>query len=173
MCRSIPLCQLSVNRSLLQGSKGQAEFKQPKTAKARRVIALSPSTVAVLREHREAQEKLRQAIELPPLSDNDLVFCNYDGTPYRPDSISHAWLKLSRRTGINIRLHDARHTHASLILKAGIYPKVVQERLCHAAISTTLDTYSHVVPGLQEAAANRFDDILLPKEDKAVSKSIR
>lgn len=59
-----------------------------------------------------------------------------------------------------IRLHDARHTHASLMLKQGIHPKVVQERLGHSTISITLDTYSHVAPGLQEAAAKRFDDLL-------------
>jgi integrase len=60
----------------------------------------------------------------------------------------------------NIRLHDARHTHATIMLKQGVHPKVVQERLGHSTISTTLDTYSHVAPGLQEAAAKRFDDIL-------------
>ena len=138
----------------MQLSKGQVVFSQPKTAKARRVIALSPSTVGVLREHREEQEKLREALELE-LADSDLVFCHYDGTPYRPDTISHAWQKLAKKTGVNVRLHDARHSHASLMLKAGVHPKVVQERLGHATISTTLDTYSHVLPGLQEAAANR------------------
>ena len=59
-----------------------------------------------------------------------------------------------------ICLHDARHTHASLMLKQGVHPKVVQERLGHASIQMTLDTYSHVVPGLQEAAAIRFDEML-------------
>ena len=59
-----------------------------------------------------------------------------------------------------IRLHDARHTHASLMLKQGIHPKVVQERLGHSSIQMTIDTYSHVAPGIQEAAANRFDEIL-------------
>jgi integrase len=59
-----------------------------------------------------------------------------------------------------IRLHDARHTHASLMLKQDVYPKMVQERLGHASIMMTLDTYSHVAPGLQEAAAIRFDDML-------------
>ena len=62
-----------------------------------------------------------------------------------------------------IRLHDARHTHASLLLKQGVHPKIVQERLGHASIQITLDTYSHVAPGLQQAAANRFDDIVLSK----------
>ena len=54
-------------------------------------------------------------------------------------------------------------THASILLKQGIHPKVVQERLDHGSIQLTLDTYSHVLPGMQQAAANMFDDILLPK----------
>ena len=62
--------------------------------------------------------------------------------------------------------YDARHTHASLMLKQGIHPKIVQERLGHTSISITLDTYSHVAPGLQEAAANRFDDMLNHKAKK-------
>jgi len=70
-------------------------------------------------------------------------------------------LRLVKRAGLEgIRLHDARHTHASLMLKQGIHPKIVQERLGHSTIAITLDTYSHVAPGLQEAAANRFDEIL-------------
>jgi integrase len=68
-----------------------------------------------------------------------------------------------------IRLHDARHTHASLMLKQGVHPKIVQERLGHATIAVTLDTYSHVAPGLQEAAAAGFDKLVLPRlESEAV-----
>ena len=59
-----------------------------------------------------------------------------------------------------IRFHDARHTHASLMLKAGTHPKIVQERLGHSSIGMTLDIYSHVAPGLQEAAAEKFDNIV-------------
>ena len=71
---------------------------------------------------------------------------------------------LAAKAGVKvIRLHDARHTHASLMLKQGIHPKIVQERLGHGSIAITLDTYSHVAPGLQEAAANRFDEVLTPK----------
>ena len=62
------------------------------------------------------------------------------------------------RTGIEpVRLHDARHSHASIMLKQGTHPKIVQERLGHSSIAITLDTYSHVAPSLQEAAAVRFD----------------
>jgi integrase len=83
-----------------------------------------------------------------------------------------AWIKLVRRTGLKgVRLHDARHTHASLMLKQGVHPKVVQERLGHASIQVTLDTYSHVAPGLQEAAANGFDKMVLSRrENEAVEK---
>ena len=78
---------------------------------------------------------------------------------------SHNWIKLVRRIGLaGIRLHDARHSHASLMLKQGVHPKVVQERLGHSSIQITLDTYSHVAPGLQEAAANGFDDMVLSKQ---------
>jgi len=162
----LTLCQLSVTRALHQLQDGSLIFTQPKTAKGRRLISLSPSTVIVLREHRQQQEKMRQALGLA-LTEDDLVFCRVDGKPLLPNSISHAWTKLANRTGLKgIRLHDARHTHASLMLKQGIHPKVVQERLGHASIQITLDTYSHVAPGLQQAAANRFDDIVLPNRGK-------
>ena len=84
-----------------------------------------------------------------------------------PDTVTHAWRKLARRTGFRgIRLHDARHTHATLLLNQGVRPKVVQKRLEHATIPTTLDVYSHVAPGLQEAAAKRFDTLLEPSDDR-------
>jgi integrase len=78
---------------------------------------------------------------------------------------------LAGRAGIRvIRFHDARHTHASLMLKQGIHPKIVQERLGHSTISVTLDTYSHVAPGLQEAAAQRFDEAMGTKYNEAANK---
>lgn len=106
---------------------------------------------------------------LSSTGDDDLVFSQPDGKPLLPDSITVAWRKLARRCGLKgIRLHDARYTHASLMLKQGVHPKIVQERLGHASIQITLDTYSHVAPGLQQAAANRFDDIILPAETKSL-----
>jgi integrase len=166
------LCQLYVTRTLHQLSNGEILYRAPKTAKGRRMIALSPSAVLVLRKHREKQALQRAMLGIP-LTDDDLVFSQLDGKPLRPDSITHAWIKLVRRTGLEgIRLHDARHSHASLMLKAGIHPKIVQERLGHASIQITLDTYSHVAPGLQEAAANRFDELVNPSREKeAVAKS--
>jgi len=155
--------QISVSRTMqyLSGVKNHVTFKEPKSKKSRRLIALSPSTAFVLDEHLKSQGKMRESLQLPPITENDLVFSHWDGTPLLPDSISHAWVKLVRKCGLKgIRLHDARHTHATIMLKQGVHPKVVQERLGHSTISTTLDTYSHVSPGMQEAAARGFDDIL-------------
>jgi len=106
------------------------------------------------------------------VSDDDLIFSNHEGKPLLPDTISHAWAKLVKRTGLNksIRLHDARHTHASLLLKQSVHPKIVQERLGHATISTTLDLYSHISPGLQEAAAIGFDKLVNRREKEAINK---
>ncbi|MFC1938080.1 tyrosine-type recombinase/integrase [Chloroflexota bacterium] len=165
------LCQLSVTRALHQLQDGSQVIRQPKTAKGRRLISLSPSTVTVLEKHRKRQEQLKQNIG-STLKEDDLVFCHEDGTPLLPNTVSHAWTKLANRVGLKgIRLHDARHTHASLMLKQGIHPKIVQERLGHASIQITLDTYSHVAPGLQQAAANRFDDIVIPKEKYDLEKA--
>ena len=102
-----------------------------------------------------------------PLKDDDLVFSTFEGKPLRPNTITRAWAIVAARAGVKvIRLHDARHTHASIMLKQGIHPKIVQERLGHSSIAMTLDTYSHVAPGLQQAAARSFDKILKPNREK-------
>ena len=106
------------------------------------------------------------------VKDDDLVFRDHEGRPLRPDTVTHAWVKLVRRIGLKgIRLHDARHTHASLMLKQGVHPKIVQERLGHASIGLTLDTYSHVAPGLQEAAAAGFDKMISETPEKEAAET--
>ncbi len=157
------LCQVSVTRSLHHLRDGSFVFRQPKTAKDRRMVALPPSASLLLKQHKEQQIAQRMVLGTT-LEEDDLVFCQEDGKPLLPDTVTHAWVKLVRRTGLkHIRFHDARHTHASLMLKQGIHPKIVQERWGHASIQITLDTYSHVAPGLQEAAAALFDKGLAPR----------
>jgi integrase len=160
------LCQIYVTRSLHHLRTGEIIFRAPKTTKGRRMVSLSPSTAQLLHEYKENQEEHRASLGIP-LDDDDPVFSDLEGKPFLPDTVSHAWVKLVKRIGLEgIRLHDARHTHASLMLKQGVHPKVVQERLGHATISTTLDLYSHVAPGLQQAAAEGFDKMVLPKHEK-------
>lgn len=151
--------ELSVVQVMHQLSGSRIVFQDPKTAKSKRLIALPPSATLILRAHREKQEAERTLLG-KPLTRDDLVFSHLDGSPLRPDTITHAFIKIAEKACLNIRFHDLRHTHASLMLKQGIHPKIVQERLGHASIQITLDTYSHVTPGLQEAAAKRFDEFL-------------
>ena len=135
---------------------GRMVFQEPKTARSRRLIALSPAAVLALKSHREKQEADRDLMGRE-LTAGDLVFAHSDGSPYLPDTVSHAFKKIAGWAGLpRIRLHDLRHAHASLMLRQGVHPKIVQERLGHSTISVTLDTYSHVLPGLQEAAAAAF-----------------
>jgi integrase len=164
--------QVYVNRSVHRLKDGTYIFTEPKSARSRRTIALPPSAIMVLREHREKQERERAMLGIS-LKDDDLVFNQIDGKPLRPNTVTRAWTMLAARAGVKaIRLHDARHTHASIMLKQGIHPKIVQERLGHSSIGITLDTYSHVAPGLQEAAANRFDEVVIHRqENEAIGES--
>jgi integrase len=144
-------------------------FRQPKTEKGRRLIALTPSTVSVLKEYK-GNQIAQKIVAGTTLKEDDLVFCQDDGRPLLPGTVSHARIHLIQRTGLkNIRLHYARHSHASLMLKQGVHPKIVQERLGHASIQITLDTYSHVAPGLQQAAANRFGELINSKADSILT----
>jgi len=96
-----------------------------------------------------------------PLESTDLVFCQPDGKPYRPNTISRVLQQIGRNIGLRgVRLHDLRHAHATILLKQGAHPRVVQERLGHSTIATTLDIYSHVTPGIQEAVAACFDEAM-------------
>jgi integrase len=89
------------------------------------------------------------------------IFTQADGTPIEPDKVTQAFARIVREAGLpHLTLHGLRHAHATLLLTAGVHPKVVSERLGHSNISITMDTYSHVLPGLQEQAAIAIDQIL-------------
>ncbi len=139
---------------------GEWQFTEPKTKAGRRTISLSGMAVEALRERRLAQNKER--LRAKTWADLDLVFCNRLGNPIEKGNlVRHSFQPLLARAGLpHIRFHDLRHACASLLLAEGIHPKVVQERLGHASISTTMDTYSHVMPSLQADAAERMDRLL-------------
>jgi integrase len=122
-------------------------------------------TVAV-----EALRNHRKAMIAEGLGDVPWVFCNHHGRPLRRSHF-HAYEFKPLLESANlpkIRFHDLRHTSATILLSAGVHPKVVQERLGHAQISVTLDIYSHVLPGMQREAAAKFDELLAvkPKQTK-------
>jgi len=137
-----------------KGMPGMA-WGTPKTGKGRRRVALDPATVVALRTHRSRQNHERLAFA-GAYEDLDLVVCREDGHPLHPKSLSYYFGQWGKRLDLpRIRLHDLRHTHATLALRAGVHPRVVQERLGHANVSITLDTYSHVDIQMQADAAAR------------------
>ncbi|MEE8159316.1 MAG: site-specific integrase, partial [Dehalococcoidia bacterium] len=96
-------------------------------------------------------------------------FAHLDGRPRQPATLTHAFTKIARKAGFpGLRLHDCRHTHASLLLKLGVNPKIVSERLGHSSIVLTLDTYSHLLPGMQEEAVLKFDRLTVGTPFEAV-----
>ena len=152
------MATLSVPRGFHRLLGARDVFEEPKSATGSRQVALSPAASMALRGHRERMEADFAALGTI-LAPETPVFCKSDGSPTLPDTLSHAFGKIARRAGLEgIRLHDSRHTHASLMLAQGIHPKIVQERLGHSSISVTLDLYSHVAPTLQQQAALKFDE---------------
>jgi integrase len=152
-------------RQTIEETKAGLTFKGPKTTKSRRVLPIGATTVAALKRHRAAQDELRLA-RGGHYHDADLVFCLPDGSPWSPSAFSLAFMRLLRQTELpRIRFHDLRHTHASQLLAQGVHPKIVSERLGHANIGITLDTYSHVLPGLQQEAVAAYDQALRASMD--------
>lgn len=98
-----------------------------------------------------------------PYVDTGYVFVQENGEPYHPDYISKAFVvAVAKSKQSRIRLHDLRHTFATLALGAGVHPKVVSECLGHASITITMDTYSHVIPALSDEAAAKVAAMVVP-----------
>ena len=137
--------------------KGGHIFQPPKTKSGNRTIPIPHQVTKVLKEVK-AKQALNQKFFGPEYrKDLDLVCCTDKGTPLYHGNFSMRWNSLIKKAGLpRIRIHDARHTHASLLLQQGVNPKVVAERLGHANVSITLDTYTHLLPGIQENAVNTF-----------------
>ena len=162
--------ELQVVETAFKLGDGTYVLKEPKTPHSRRAVSLPPSLALLLQQYRADRQALWYRLG-KPLNDDDFVFSHPDGRPLNPNAVTSAFIKLVRRAGLpRLRLHDLRHTHATLMLKAGVHPKVVSERLGHANIGITLDTYSHVLPGLQQAAAERFDGLLEERMSEAAQE---
>ena len=151
-----------MRRTLVWRKGGGWYFGEPKTSRSRRTIPIPRSLVNELADHRRKQveSRLRKGADY---QNNDLVFASGEGTPillrnlvrrhFQP-VLTHA------RLSPTLRLYDLRHSCATLLLSAGENPKVVSERLGHASIVLTLDTYSHVLPSMQQAATEKLERIL-------------
>jgi integrase len=153
---------LQIRRTLSE-PKGGYVFEAPKSGKGRN-IRLTQRALAALKVHRKRQ--LEERLQCPQWQDHGLVFPSTVGTPLLGGNLNRAFKAMLRRTGLPaIRFHDLRHTCATLLLRQGVNPKFVQELfvqelLGHADISLTLNTYSHVLPDMGDAAATAMDAAL-------------
>jgi integrase len=151
---------------------GEYIIKEPKTAKSRRTVVLPDSLVELLKAYRADQELLRVQLGVT-LDSDDFVFIRPDGSPINPNAVTLAFHRIIKKANIKkIRLHDLRHTHATMMLQANVNPKIVSERLGHANIGITLDIYSHVLPGMQEAAVEKFEKLFEPDKSQNIEPNV-
>ena len=135
-------------------------FKPPKTKAGRRTVILPAITIEALRQHKVRQLEDRLKLGLGR-DDNELVFTRPDGQPVIPTSFSRTFCEFVKNKGLPpISFHGLRHSHLSHLLRAGVHPKVASERAGHSSVTTTLDIYSHILPGMQEDAAEKIDAAL-------------
>ncbi len=155
---------LSVRRALVVKKGGGFIFTEPKTKKSRRSIPISNTLIKALKTHRRIQleERMKLGANYQTF---DLIFASEIGTPLLHGNLLRRHFKPIRdKAGLpKIRLYDLRHTTATLLLSAGENPKVVSERLGHASIVLTLDTYSHVLPSMQKNATNKMEKLMSGK----------
>ena len=139
------------------------------TGTSRRTIDIDSDVVQVLRDWFKTRTEERDGAE--PAAD-DLVFTKGDGSWLHPDTFSQLFDRTVARAKVPvISLHDLRHTHATLLLKAGVHVKVVSERLGHANVAFTMNVYQHVLPGMQAAAADTFSLLLRNQRNHAASEA--
>lgn len=145
----------------LQAIRGQGmRLTEPKSAAGRRLIKIGPTVAGALRAHRRHQLETRLQAGARWI-DHDLVFSTNAGKLIAPRNLRRSFTALLKSLEIpHVRFHDLRHTAATLMLAQGTHPKVVQEMLGHSSISLTLNTYSHVLPTMQEEAAERMETFL-------------
>lgn len=162
---------ISVTHQLknVENSKGKMEWilsPKLKTETSYRTIKIDEGTVDLLRNHKKQQEKNKLETGSDYI-ENSLVCTTTSGDIMRPTYIRTVLYRTIEKAGITkITFHGLRHTHATMLLADGIHPKVVQERLGHGSVQITLDTYSHVVPGIQDIAAKSIGNSLYKKEEK-------
>jgi integrase len=146
-------------RQTVQRHGGQLHYAPPKTPRSRRTIPLPPSCVKILERHRERQAEERITAG-DSWQESDLVFTTPRGAPVEPNDFSKAFRRLCLAAGIRpVRLHDLRHTCASLLLAQGVPPRVVMEVLGHSSLDVTMNIYGHVMLDAQREALSRMEGL--------------
>ncbi|MGA2186260.1 MAG: tyrosine-type recombinase/integrase [Bryobacteraceae bacterium] len=144
-------------RHALEETRNGVNVKEPKSRRGRRTVTLPAFVVDSLKVHKAEQELRKRALGAA-YDDRGLVCCGEDGTIWSPSAFTSAYRALlARRKMKGIPFHALRHSHASQLLRDGVSPKIISERLGHSKVGFTLDVYSHLLPGMQEEAASHVE----------------
>jgi integrase len=150
---------ISVNRVLYKG-QGVIDYKEPKTPHSRRRVEMTPNLAEFLKGYQAQQEAL-YIINAKKLSLDSLVFGKINARPVDPSVLSHEFAKIVKRANLGeVHFHSLRHTWASLMLLLGVSPKVISEALGHSSVAFTMDTYSHIIEGMQSNAMELLNGVL-------------
>ena len=153
---------ISIRRQLRRKHKKPNYFSSLKTKSGIRTISVGINTMQKIREHYQIQKEKRDR-DRQEWEDNGLLFPTSVGTPMGQDNLYRRFKAIIRSSGLrDIRFHDLRHTAASLMLNHGISPLIVAKRLGHSKVSITLDTYGHLLPGMQQESADFIDNLITP-----------
>jgi len=156
---------IHVKQELIMGRNANPILKPHTKNKKTRVVSISPSVVEELKEYKRhwKKEKLKN-MEIWKEFEHEFLFCKNDGTHLYPTTPTAWWRKFTERSGVRyIRLHDLRHTSATLLINQGVHAKIISERLGHADIRITMDTYGHALQSADREAANKLDALFRKK----------
>ena len=162
---------IDIKQTIVEGKNG-ALIKGPKSKASKRLVTLPPSVVDELKRYRThwMNEKQRMGVRWTE-REREWLFCNEDGSHFYPTTPTAWWRKFTKRAEIrHIRLHDLRHTSATLLIAQGVHAKTIADRLGHSRIQVTMDTYGHVLRSADQAAADTFE--ILFKSDANVTQKL-
>ncbi|AST93049.1 site-specific integrase [Sutcliffiella cohnii] len=158
---------INITQVVVKGRIG-ATIKSPKSRKSKRVVSLPPSVMEELKAyHLHWKKEKLQLGEIWTEKEHEWLFCNQNGTHFYPTTPTTWWRRFISNAGVRfIRLHDLRHTSATLLINQGVHAKIISERLGHADIRITMDTYGHALQKADQEAANKLDSIFMKREAK-------
>ncbi|WP_018391809.1 tyrosine-type recombinase/integrase [Bacillus sp. 37MA] len=158
---------IHIDQVISRGEKGRAVLKEPKSETSKRLISLPSSVLLELKRYQLhwRKEKMKMG-DLWDEKKHEFVFCNENGKHFYPTTPTTWWRRFTTRVGVRyIRLHDLRHTSATMLINQGVHAKIISERLGHADIRITMDTYGHALRSADQEAADKLNDLFSSKKD--------
>ncbi|TCJ01332.1 tyrosine-type recombinase/integrase [Cytobacillus praedii] len=155
---------IDIKQAITKGRKGPV-IKGPKSKKSKRLISLPSSVINEFESYHLHWKKEKMKMRDMWVEEKyNWVFCNEDGTHFYPDTPTTWWTRFTKRVGVRyIKLHDLRHTSATLLINQGVHAKIISERLGHSDIRVTMNTYGHVLRKADQEAANKLDGLFTKK----------